>query len=79
MATTRSTSKISPTWVRQTRQYVLKCLHATPFPPGERHGYRGPTCVDPEWLSMLIGVLAVTCQEPTDVGIHRLTCRCWHE
>ena len=79
MATTRSPSKISPTWVRQTRKYCLKFLQATHVPPVERHGYRGQTFIDPEWLIMLIGVLAVKCKEPTYVGIHRMTCRFWPE
>ena len=79
MATTRSTSKISPKWVRQTRKYFLKFLQATHFPPVERHGSRGQTFVYPEWLIMLIGVLAVKCKEPTYLGIHRMTCRFWHE
>ena len=79
MAATRSTSKISPTWVRQTRKYVLKFLHSTGFPPVERRGERGPTFMYPEWLIMLIGVLAVKCKEPTYLGIHRMTCRFWHE
>ena len=79
MAATRSTSKISPKWVRQTRKYVLKFLHSTGFPPVERRGERGPTFMYPEWLIMLIGVLAVTCKEPTYLGIHRMTCRFWHE
>jgi hypothetical protein len=79
MAATRSTSKISPRWVRQTRKYFLKFLHSTGFPPVERHGERGPTCMYPEWLIMLIGVLAVKCKEPTYLGIHRMTCRFWRE
>jgi hypothetical protein len=79
MATSRSTSKISPTWVRQTRKDFLKFLHATHFPPVERHGQRGQRFESPEWLSMLSGVLAVTCQEPTYLGMHRMTCRFWNE
>lgn len=79
MATTRSTGKISPKWVRQTRKYFLKFLHATHFPPVERHGQRGKTFAYPEWLIMLIGVLAVKCQEQTYLGIHRMTCRFWNE
>jgi len=70
---------MSPTWVRQTRTSFLTCLHATHVPPVERHGQRGKTFEYPEWLIMLIGVLAVKCQEPTDLGIHRMTCRFWHE
>jgi hypothetical protein len=79
MATSSSTSKISPKWVRQTRKYFLTFLHATHFPPVERHGQRGKTFEYPEWLIMLIGVLAVKCTEPTYLGIHRMTCRFWHE
>jgi len=79
MAATRSTSKISPTWGRQTRKYFLKFLHATRVPPVERQGQRGKTCESPAWLIRLIGGLAVTCQEPTDLGVHRMTCRFWKE
>ena len=79
MAATCSTSKLSRKWVRQTRRYFLKFLHATQFPLLERHGPRGQTFVYPEWLIMLIGVLAVKCKEPTYLGIHRLTCRFWKE
>ena len=79
MAAARSTSKLSRKWVRQTRRYFLQFLHATRFPPVERHGQRGRTFDYPEWLIMLIGVLAVKCKEPTYLGIHRLTCRFWNE
>ena len=79
MAATRSTGRLSRKWVRQTRRYFLTFLHATRFPLLERHGPRGQTCVYPDWVIMLIGVLAVKCQEPTYVGIHRLTCRFWKE
>ena len=79
MAAARSTSKLSRQWVRQTRRYFLQFLHATRFPPVERHGQRGRTFDYPEWLIMLIGVLAVKCKEPTYLGIHRLTCRFWNE
>lgn len=79
MAATCSTSKLSRQWVRQTRRYFLKFLHATRFPLLERHGLRGQTFVYPEWLIMLIGILAVKCKEPTYLGIHRLTCRFWKE
>ena len=79
MAATRSTSKFSRQWVRQTRRYFLNFLHATRFPWLERHGPRGQTFVYPAWLSMLIGSVAVKCKEPTYLGIHRMTCRCWKE
>jgi hypothetical protein len=77
MAATRSTSKLSRKWVRQTRRYFLQFLDATRFPSVERHGQRGKTFEYPEWLIMLIGVLAVKCKEQTYLGIHRMTCRCW--
>ena len=77
MAATCSTSKLSRKWVRQTRRYFLKFLHATRFPLLERHGLRGQTFVYPEWLIMLIGILAVKGTEQTYLGIHRMTCRCW--
>jgi hypothetical protein len=79
MAATRSTSTLSRKWVRQTRRYFLKFLHATRFPLLERHGPRGQTFVYPEWLIMLIGILAVKCKEPTYLGMHRMTCRFWKE
>jgi hypothetical protein len=75
MAATRSTSKMSPKWVRQTRKSFLKFLPTTCFPPLERHGQRGRTFGYPERLIMLIGVLAVKCKEPTYLGLHRMTCR----
>ena len=79
MAATRSRSKLSRQWVRQTRRRFLKFLRATRFPLLERHGLRGQTFVYPEWLIMLIGVLAVKCREPTYLGIHRMACQFWKE
>jgi hypothetical protein len=79
MATIRSTGKISPQWVRQTRTAFLQFLDATRFPAVERHGPRGKTFAYPEWLIMLIGVLAVTCKEQSYLGIHRMACRFWKE
>ena len=79
MAPTRSAGKVSPKWVRQTRKSFLKFLQATHVPPVERHGQRGKTFEYPEWLIMLIGVLAVKCQEQTYLGIYRMTCRFWNE
>jgi hypothetical protein len=77
MAATRSTSKLSREWVRQTRRYFLQFLHPTRCPSVERHGQRGETFEYPEWLIMLIGVLAVKCKEQTYSGSHRMTCRGW--
>jgi hypothetical protein len=79
MATTCATGKSSAKWVRQTRKYFLKFLHATRFPPIARHGQCGKTFEYPEWLIMLIGVVAVECKEPTYLGIHRMACRFWCE
>jgi hypothetical protein len=55
MATTRSTGKISPKGVRQTRKYSLKFLQAPHVPPVARPGQRRKTFEYPEWLIMLIG------------------------
>jgi hypothetical protein len=79
MAATHATGKLARQWVRHTRQYVLPFRHTTCFPSLERHGQRGKTCASPEWVIMLIGVLAVQCRAPTDVGIHRMTCRFWKD
>ena len=79
MAASRSTSKVPPTWVLQTRTYFLQFLHATRFPPGERHGRRGQRCASPEWVIMLIGLLAIKCEEQSYLGIHRMSCRFWKE
>jgi hypothetical protein len=79
MAAISSTSKISPKWVRHTRKYFLKFLQATRFPTVARHGQRGKTFEYPEWLIMLIGVLAVKCNESSYLGIHRMTYRFWNE
>jgi hypothetical protein len=79
MAATRSTSKLSRNWVRQTRTYVLQFLHTPCFPSIARHGHRGQTFVYPDWEIMLIGVLAVKCREPTHLGIHRMTGRFWKD
>ena len=79
MVATHSTGKLSRKWVRQTRKYFLQFLHTTCFPSIERHGQRGQTFVYPEWLIMLIGILAVKCKEPTYLGIHRMTGRFWKD
>jgi hypothetical protein len=79
MVATSATSKISPQWVRQPRDYCLQVLQTTCFPSVKRHGQRGKTFEYPEWLIMLIGVLAVKGKEPTSLGMHRMTCRCWKE
>ena len=59
MATIHPTSKMASQGVRQTRKSVLQVLHATHFPPVERHGPRGKTGASPDRVIMLSGVLAV--------------------
>ena len=49
------------------------------FPELVHAGERGPEVEYPEWLIMLIGVVAVKSKEKTYVGIHRLSARCWKE
>jgi hypothetical protein len=75
----RAGSMISKRWVKQTRAYFLKFLWETKFPELDRHAERGEACHYPEWLSMLIGGLAVKSQEKTYLGIHRLSTRSWNE
>jgi hypothetical protein len=72
-------SMISKQWVKQTRAYFLTFLRETHFPELEREGERGATVRYPEWLIMLIGVLAVKCKEKTYLGIHRLALVYWQE
>jgi hypothetical protein len=72
-------SLISKQWVKQTRVYFLTLLRETPFPELERQGEGGAAVRYPEWLIMLIGVLAVKCKEKTYLGIHRLARTYWQE
>jgi hypothetical protein len=72
-------SMISKQWVKQTRGYFLAFLRETHFPELERQGERRATVRYPEWLIMLIGVLAVKCKEKTYLGIHRLALTYWQE
>ena len=50
---------VSKEWIQATRTYFLDFLHTTGFPELQRHGERGLLCAYPEWLILLIGVLAV--------------------
>ena len=70
---------VSEQWIRETRQYFLEFLRATNFPEFSAHEDRGPEVEYPEWLIMLIGVVAVKSKEKTYVGIHRLSMRYWKE
>ena len=79
MRKNRADSMISKRWVKQTRAYFLTFLRETKFPELDRHAERGEAFHYPEWLIMLIGVLAVKSQEKTYLGIHRLSTRYWNE
>jgi hypothetical protein len=70
---------ISQEWVESTRTYFLEFLRMTKLPELTQHGESVGRGEYPEWLIMLIGVLAVKCQENTYVGIHRLSTRFWKE
>jgi hypothetical protein len=65
MPESRMGSMVSRQWVKETREYFLEFLRATHFPALSRHGERGPEVEYPEWLIMLIGVVAVKCKEKT--------------
>lgn len=79
MPKNRAGSMISKRWVKQTRAYFLKFLRETTFPELDRHAERDEAFPYPEWLIMLIGVLAVKSPEKTYLGIHRLSTRFWNE
>ncbi len=73
------TGSISKKWVKETRKYFLEFLRKTQFPEFTRQGEHGFVYDYPEWLIMLIGVLAVKSKEKTYVGIHRLSTSYWRE
>jgi hypothetical protein len=75
----RAGSMLSKRGVKQPRADFLKCLRETKFPELDRHAERDEAFHDPEWLIMLIGVLAVKSQEKTSLGMHRLSTRFWNE
>ena len=75
----KSDGSISKQWVKETREYFLEFLRLTRFPGLERHGEHGFLSDYPEWLIMLIGVLAVKCKEKTYLGMHRLSTKYWEE
>jgi hypothetical protein len=79
MQKSRTGSMISERWIRETREYFLEFLRATNFPEFSAQGERGPEVEYPEWLIMLIGVVAAKSKEKTYVGIHRLSTRYWKE
>jgi hypothetical protein len=79
MLASRMGSLISKQWIKETRRYFLDFLRTTHFPEFTQPRGRGSPGVYPEWLIMLIGVVAVECKEKTYVGIHRLSTRSWQE
>jgi hypothetical protein len=79
MQESRTGSMVSKQWSRETRKYFLEFLRATNFPAFVHAGERGPEGEYPEWVILLIGVVAVKSKEKTYVGIHRLSARYWKE
>jgi hypothetical protein len=73
----RTESMVSKQWVKATRTYFLDFLRVTHFPEFTESQGRGSPSVYPEWLIMLIGVVAVKCKGKTYVGIPHLTTRYW--
>lgn len=70
-------SKLNPDWITETRTQFLNFLELTKFPHPSRNGRRGSNFEYPEWLIMLIAVLAVKCKEKSYLGIHRMTQKYW--
>lgn len=70
-------SKLNPAWVKQVKRELLEFLRATKFPEVIRNGNRGSTFVYPEWLIMLMAVLAVKAKVRSYLGIHRLAVEYW--
>ena len=73
MPQSRTGSMISKQWIKKTREYFLEFLRAPHFPEFAPPRGRGRPGAYPEWLIMLIGVVAVKCKEKTYVRIHRLS------
>jgi hypothetical protein len=79
MQESRTGSMVSKQWIKETHKYFVEFLRATHFPEFTEQKGRGSPLEYPEWLIMLIGVMAVKCREKTYVGIHRLSTRYWQE
>jgi len=75
LATTVST--LNPQWIKQVKREFREFLGITKFPEPIRNGRRGSTFDYPEWLIMLIAILAVKCKIKTYQGIHRLAVQYW--
>ena len=65
MQENRAESMVSKQWVKATRRYFLDFLRATHFPEFTAPRGRGSPGGYPEWLLMLIGVVAVKCKLQT--------------
>lgn len=70
-------SKLNPEWVKETRDYFKKFLKVSKFPHPERNGNRGSKFDYPEWLIMLIAIVAVKGKVKTYLGIHKLAVQYW--
>jgi hypothetical protein len=70
-------SKLNPAWIKQVKREFLDFLHVTNFPEPLRNGTRGSPFAYPEWLIMLIAVLAVKAKVKSYLGIHRLAVEYW--
>jgi hypothetical protein len=69
--------KVSPEWIRETREDFRSFLDETDFPDPERLGQRGPTLFYPEWLIMFIAILSVKYKRKTYLAIHRMVAEYW--
>ncbi len=69
--------KVSPEWIKQTREDFRSFLDETGFPDPERMGQRGPAFTYPEWLIMFIAVCAVKFNRKTYLAIHRMARDYW--
>jgi hypothetical protein len=72
-------TKLNPEWISVTKKYFLDFLEATKFPHPERNGTRGSKFEYPEWMIMLIAVLAVKCKIKSYLGIHKLAVQYWEQ
>jgi hypothetical protein len=75
MQENRTGSMVAKQWIKETGEYFLDFLRATNFPELSRQGERGSAVEYPEWLIMLLGVVAVKGKEKTYVGSQRLSRR----
>jgi hypothetical protein len=69
--------KVSPEWIRQTREDFRSFLDETDFPDPERLGQRGPKLFFPEWLIMFIAIVSVKYKRKTYLAIHRMVTEYW--